>query len=487
MPLVNEADKVFIETRYAIIGPDPPENLEARIQLSQGFSQREHHKFALAGWHRSFEMYMEKARIAWANNAPDQEFQNLAFQSFFVFLYWYFRSKGSGFVDILNLERSVTQNLENAKSEPEPDSASITVDLEGKLKSASVLAPELISPPNNVMATKKQIDETVQSLSNGVVIVDYMDLRYASTTSFVAMVYRKWQMNLPRKIPHMTMTKIDKWVKDNLDTGRQGQTGRVSDRNALDSLAELSGLLESLIQTLPKLAIQPHETVIFCPTRSLNRVLIHAISLNGKPFIERNPVVYSQSLTILHGLWLKFQNRQKITPLFKAAVINPMREFWSDGRPVQSSQKVADLARKLDADFHHGFNLQSNLIAKAVEGSTVLFHHGHVSYNPEIAIDSALILNKKKAFKAAKRIVKPIGCAFLIAQDFYKIKLDELAVAIIIGCGSGVTAIFNTDDMLGIPTTLFYSSASAVVSTLWSIDDEDSCEVSQHFFAEIWQ
>jgi len=169
MPLVDEADKAFIGTRYTITGLDPPENLEDQIQLSSSFSQHEHHKFALARQLRSFEIYMEKAGIAQANNAPDQEFQNLAFQSFFAFLYWSFLSKGRGFVDILNLERSVMQN---AKSEPEPDLALIIVDLEGKLKSASVLAPELISPLNNLMATKNQIDEMVQSLSDGVVIVD---------------------------------------------------------------------------------------------------------------------------------------------------------------------------------------------------------------------------------------------------------------------------------------------------------------------------
>ena len=93
----------------------------------------------------------------------------------------------------------------------------------------------------------------------------------------------------------------------------------------------------------------------------------------------------------------------------------------------------------------------------------------------------------KKGFKAAKRIVKLKGCAFLIAQDFYKIKLCGLAVAIIIGCGSGVTAIFNTDDVLGIPSALFYSSTSAAVSTLWPIDDEGDAEFSQHLFAEIWR
>jgi CHAT domain-containing protein len=492
MPLVNEADKVFVETRNAITTLDPPEDLVARIQLSQDFSHREHHNFALAGRLRAFEIYRDQVRMAQANNMPIQQFQNLAFQSFFAFLYWTFRSKGRGFIDVLNLETGVAQALEKTKTDPELESElqiessasgktdigqAATTGLESKLKATNLSPPEFISPLNETMVTKQQIDEIVQSLPDGVVIVDFLDLRYCPTTSFVAMIYRKGQMNLPTKIPNMSMDKIDKWVKDNLDPEREGQP---------DQLSELGGLLEPLIRASPGLALQPDETVIFCPTGSLNRVPIHAIPVDGKPFIERNPVVYCQSLTILHWLWLKFRNRQRTTKVSKTTVINPMPEFWPDETPVQSTERVADLARKLDADFHHGFNLQSKAIAKAVEGSTLFYHHGHVSYNPKSAIDSAMILNQK-AFKAAKRTIKPKGCEFLTAREFFKIKLCELALAIIIGCGSGIAASSNTDDVLGIPTALFYAGASSVVSTLWSIDDEDGAEFSKQFYAAIWE
>jgi CHAT domain-containing protein len=496
MLLVNEADKVFVKTRNAITALDPPENLVARIQLSQNFSHREHHNFALAGRLQAFETCMTQA-----NNMPIEQFQNLASQSFSAFLYWTFRSKGRGFIDILNLETGVAQALGKTKTDPELESEpqtetsasdktdigqAATTGLESKLKATNLSPPEFISPLNETMVTKQQIDEMVQSLPDGVVIVDFLDLRYSPTTSFVAMIYRKGQMNLPTKIPNMSMGKIDKWVEDNLDLEREGQPGQLNDGNALDKVGELSGLLEPLIRTLPKLAIQPDETVIFCPTGSLNRVPIHAIPVDGKPFIERNPVVYCQSLTILHWLWLKFRDRQRTTKVSKTTVLNPMPEFWSDETPVQSTERVADLARKLDADFHHGFNLQNKAIAKAVEGSTLFYHHGHVSYNPESALDSAMILNQK-AFKAAKRIIRPKGCEFLTAREFFRIKLCELALAIIIGCGSGIAAISNTDDVLGIPTALFYAGASSVVSTLWSIDDEDGAEFSKQFYAAIWE
>jgi CHAT domain-containing protein len=50
-----------------------------------------------------------------------------------------------------------------------------------------------------------------------------------------------------------------------------------------------------------------------------------------------------------------------------------------------------------------------------------------------------------------------------------------------------MAAISNTDDVLGIPTALFYAGASFVVSTLWSIDDEDGAQFSKQFYAAVWE
>lgn len=54
-----------------------------------------------------------------------------------------------------------------------------------------------------------------------------------------------------------------------------------------------------------------------------------------------------------------------------------------------------------------------------------------------------------------------------------------------IGCGSGVTAISSTEDVLGRPTALFYARAGAVVSTLWPIQDEDGAAFSTEFYGAL--
>lgn len=71
------------------------------------------------------------------------------------------------------------------------------------------------------------------------------------------------------------------------------------------------------------------------------------------------------------------------------------------------------------------------------------------------------------------------------ARDLFRVRLAEPALATIIGCGSGVATVSSTDDVLGLPTALFFAGAGAVVSTLWSIDDTDGEAFKTEFYAAL--
>src|SRR4051794_39807886 len=52
---------------------------------------------------------------------------------------------------------------------------------------------------------------------------------------------------------------------------------------------------------------------------------------------------------------------------------------------------------------------------------------------------------------------------------------------------SGVTAISATDDVLGLPTALFYVGTSAVVSTLWPLDDVNGAAFATEFYRHFFE
>ena len=495
VPFADEAEKVFIETRNLITSLDPPEDLVARVKLSQDFSHREHYNFALAGCFAAYESYMAQAR-----QTPTEELQGLALQSYEQLLLWAFRSKGRGFTDILRLEADVVQTIETIKSSPQQKAQgsqegdghsndhALLDEMERKLEATSLSTPQEQDPVSRPIITKKQIHEMLQVLPEGVVIVDFIDIRYSiSNTSLIAMIYRKGQANLPTRISSLSMVDIQEWVKENLDLDSEEQRRLLLSTDYEAKLGQLSELIEPLIKALPAVSIKPSETVIFCPTGLLNRIPLHAIPVNNAPFIERNPVAYCQSLTILHHLFLKSRNHQRSSLPSKATVVNPMPEAHKDGTPVLSTLLVSTLANSLNATFHHGFDLTASRVSSSIRHSSILHYHGHISY-PFSALESAMVLNAQAHESLSKRPssrFKSKGSEFITAREMFKFQLRNPALATIVGCGSGVATISSTDDVLGIVTALFWAGAQAVVGTLWAIDDEDGGWFGREFYAAI--
>lgn len=490
LPTADGAEAVFIKTRNAITTLDASDDLIARIKLSQDFNHREHYNFALAASQTALEN-----RFSQANRDPSAEANNLAFQSYFTFVNWLLKSKGRGFTDILNLETAVPQaidRVENATREDSPTGhehqrpSPESITLDSGFKTLTLDPPGAPTVPfNGPTITKQRLDEMLQSLPDGVAIVDFIDIVYAYPPCFVAMIHRKGGFSFPLKIPNMSMRAIDRWVRDHLDVPEQ-EHKQLSGEGAMDKLARLAGLLEPLTSTAVKNAIKPGETVIFCPTGSLNRVPIHAIPVGneGRPLIERNPVVYCQSLTILHWLWRKFQTnqggREHRSPPGKHTVINPLPNVYEDGSgaPFQSTERVANLAHSLQAEFLHGAHLSVDAVRDAISGSSVFHYHGHILYKAQSALDAALALSDPIT-------TRPRDLQKLTARNMFALKLSGPALATVIGCGSGITSISNSDDVLDIPTALFYVGASSVVSTLWPLEDEDGAEFAREFYGAV--
>ena len=470
MTIVEEAHGVFIQMRNKITGLDASDDLLARVKLSQDFSSREHLNYALAGSYMAFN-----------DSRADQTKADNCLESFLV---WTYRSKGQGFSDLLNFERGVAQIIEGRDQSWFPGDKSTqgsAAPSQSLSEPEKNLSPHQVFNPTSPLAIdqmgKDKIANMLNSLPDGVVIVDFIDIRYAiNAAQLVAILYRKGVLGFPISIPG-SMDMIDKWVKENMPMKEKEDTETklimtLADEDSMFKLAELGGLVRNLA-----MMTKPGETVVFCPTGSLNRVPIHAIPFGGGPFIERNPVVYCQSLTILHLLWQKFQTVQQPTKLIRRVVINPLTETDQAGNPIPTTTVLRQLAEGLEADYHPGCLLKNTNVINAISDSTLFHYQGHVQYNRTSALDSFMKLNEEG--------IKPNSSQRVTARELFNVKLAEPALATIIGCASGVSAVSNTDDVLSFPTALFYSGASAVVSTLWPLDKEDGADFSKEFYVAI--
>lgn len=470
--IAEDAERSFNITRNAITAPDASSLLLAKVQLSDDFCYRTHYSLILAATWSGYYDRMQQS-------VTDED-KILAERSVNTMYTWALRSKGRGFVDILNLESGVGKVIRQAEQAQNDRQATGTDTIDTLAQGMRALD----MPPNmpehlvyGAAITKAQLDAMTRAKTfpSDVAIIDFIDAKCAD--AMLSIVHR---FGLSRVVPlpeAVTMAKIQDWVINNLGIAKL-EDKPLNDELAMSSLDELSGILEIITSTT---LIRPGETIVLCPTGAMNRVPIHAIPVEGQPLIERNPVLYVQSLSVLYDLWRKTSTEKPSQRDPKLTVINPMPQTWETGDTVKSNPSNMELAKELQATLHNGFNLTEETVTSAIEKSTLFHYHGHVQFNRLSALDSAMILNEA-AYRTALKARKPPNAESLTARQLFSTRLADGSLATIIGCGSGVTSVTATDDVLGFPTALLYAGASSIVSTLWPVDDEDGAEFATHFY-----
>ncbi|KAL9085820.1 MAG: hypothetical protein Q9159_004485 [Coniocarpon cinnabarinum] len=462
MPYAEKAEELFVKIRKLINNLDTSDDLVASAKMSEEYFQRQHYEWAFAALVAAFDSQHYGVVKGKETSVAEELVQ------------WSVRAKGRAFADAME----IAQNSEHSV-EPSTEGRSLNdlMPLREALE-VSDASVNIVQDKSNVFL------EAIKMFPSNVVVVDFIYLSYAQAGArVVAIVHRREQATSVIKMPDVDQEKIDKWVLENLDAPRVTRHNELYGKDSGQHLEQLSGLLGPLLvaEDDQEAIIKANDIVIICPTGSLNRVPIHAIPVDGKSLIERNAVVYTHSLTLLSHLWQQYLDRPAgDAPKHKRTLINPMPALWPSGDPVKSSTKIPDLAHDIDATLRSGFSLQKAAVLESVKDAALFHYHGHINSSPASALDATMLLNEA----AFTRSIGP-NRETLTPRDFFKIRLAPLALSVLIGCGSGVSLVSKTDDVLGWSTAQFFAGAGAVVSSLWPIEDEDGIAFAEEFYAAL--
>ena len=213
---------------------------------------------------------------------------------------------------------------------------------------------------------------------------------------------------------------------------------------------------------------QPGQTLVFSSIGSLHRLPFHALTLDGEILIQRNPIVYCSSLTVLNVV-------------FKARKASEQQGTF-DSRPFTASlfgdppspigrKALASLAKKLSTEARIGDESNSSNFTTAITnpGLNLLHYHGHVTFLEGDPKDHGLELDDRR---------------FNLRDVFDLAPLSSSYHATLLGCGSGMSRTTLSNDVLGLVPAFLYSGASSTVSALWPFDDKDAAMYTQHFYEE---
>ena len=490
-PLDNfvEYDKVYMEQRMAKSILRGADNLVARTELVSRYSFTNHYDFAIGycveamnvaqlrnNYHR--HIHQDMTFLPPRPPPPSRDLATL----FTELIDWTQRKKARSVTEalgaeiiipravlantnhdehaqkLLRQEAELQQNIDNNEGDVVELSRAINT-IRSEMRSCSSLI-DIMNLRDGQALNRAQIKSLAQTLGKNVLIVDYVYIPSAFTGlryQIIPMVYKGGDLVSAHIITQdLDFESINRWTSTYLDK----EWPLLTDEPALKYLYPL---VDAAVQFS-----SPGDSIVLCPTNILFRVPLHAIELpDGQPFIQRNPIIYTQSLSILR---LCQTSATGLNPACDPKVLAVQALSDKDLALPEAADMAFTSRIKARLLQRQALNKQSFLQA-CTEAELVHFY-GHVSYDQPKALDQYLAIRDLESERVTVR-------------DLFELRLRTGAHVNLIGCQSGRSQVGINDDLLGLSTALMFAGATSVVAALWSIQMDDAAAFQEAFFDEL--
>jgi CHAT domain-containing protein len=309
-----------------------------------------------------------------------------------------------------------------------------------------------------------QIKSFCEELGPGVVILDWLYLPFGHTghqSELLPMVYRDGQLVQAFFTETITYKDVQAWVEEYMH--EQDHSSMLSERGTYgtETPEELLHRLDALVAPLETFS-RPGEVVILSPTNLMHRVPLHALHVQGQALIERNPVVYTQSLSMLRMCRVLAEQRDS-SQEFKAIITETLSSSDTMRPSMNFANDIGTLVFKDDL-------LSKDVFLEVASEADLLHFHGHVRFQENAPLDHSLNIKGEEE---------------VTARDIFDLKLNSGSHVTLIGCSSGRARISSHDDLLGLSMAFHYAGASSITSTLWNIDKADGAEFQEAFYRDL--
>ena len=364
-----------------------------------------------------------------------------------------------GAMSLLRKEAELQTTLDSGASDPIESSKQLE-QVRKEMRDCSSLE-QVMNLRDGVAMTRAQIQAMSQVLGPHAVIVDYIYIPSSSTAvpnELICMVYKNGVHHSSNWVTaDLDYAGLRQWVKDVFFEEYEP----LSTDEADEHLGSLYALIADAVN-----ATEPGDIILLCPTSELFKIPLHAIPVEDKPLIERNPVVYTQSLTILYICAI---SASSVDPDSSA---NPVAvQALSDFESASIAIPTMAFAEKIGARLLSGSDLTKSSFLEAITQSSLINFYGHVCFDESRPLEHYMA-------------IRGIDSERVTARELFDIRLRSGAHINMIGCKSGVAEVRANDDQLGLSTALLYAGAGSILSTLWEIRMEDALEFQEAFYDE---
>lgn len=225
----------------------------------------------------------------------------------------------------------------------------------------------------------------------------------------------------------------------------------------------------------------PHDVLHYLP--------LHALKVEGQYLIERNPVCYTPSASVMKYCHAKRKERRD-----RALILADSRA----NLPLLHSRAEALAIHQLfapSAETHTGEAATKTLLkqrlVEAKEDINILHLSCHGYFDPYQALKSGIMLapENREALnsendESPELEIAPDATWNLTAEEIFGLELQADLVTLS-ACESGVNERRPGDELIGLTRALIYAGTPSVLVSLWAVDDISSSILMTKFYTAL--
>ncbi|NET72312.1 MAG: CHAT domain-containing protein [Sphaerospermopsis sp. SIO1G2] len=210
---------------------------------------------------------------------------------------------------------------------------------------------------------------------------------------------------------------------------------------------------------------QENDIIWLVPHNFLHYLPLHALKVKNRYLIDRNPICYTPSASVMKYCHQKRKKRRDRALIF------------ADSREDRLHTQVQGIAiEKLfnpDADIYIGKQVTKNLLKQKLRESKADIDILHIACHGEFNATEAL--NSGIMFAQSEK---------LTAEEIFSLDLNAYLVTLS-ACESGINENKPGDELIGLTRAFIYAGTPSVVVSLWSVEQISTSIFMSRFYQKL--
>jgi CHAT domain-containing protein len=267
----------------------------------------------------------------------------------------------------------------------------------------------------------------------------------------------------------LTIGEIRQFVADNFGT-TESQVAKVRNLDPDRWQKQFGPLVQPLLPYTKE-----GDTIWFVPHDVLHYLPLHALQVEGCALIERNPICYTPSASVM-----KFCHSKRKGKREKALVIGDSR----NDLPYAREEALA-IGNLFGTTPYLRNQATKSLVTKQLELEReqldVLHFSCHGTFQFQQALKSGILLAPEPDPSFS---TNPDDEQWtLTAEEIYRLSIKAELVTLS-ACETGVNEHKPGDELIGLTRALIYAGTPSVIVSLWIVDDLSTSLLMQHFYQQ---